>query len=157
MTINKRYMKNILKIYLVKHAEAESIDEVYAYFDTKEKATDFLNRFKTIPQEMEIIEIPLNPKYIANKEVDPYFVSLKGKTETDPFDLIICDYIEQAESAQKEEYSIDFLRNDSIDNGNFKITLFAANEDEATVKAIKIRDEVIASGEWDKAFSKKGK
>lgn len=145
-------MENKSKIYIVKYVDSHSEDEVLAYFSIKEKAIDFLNRFKTKSTELEIVENILDPEFVTNKDEDPYLVSFKGINEMDPLDSDIYDYIEQAVSAQNQEYSVSFLKDDSINDGYFEIMLFAASKKEAVANALKKRDEVVASGEWEKAY-----
>ncbi len=141
------------KLYIIGPANPDSLEGIYAIFDTMEKAQDFLVRFKT-PTHLEIVEFPLNPKYIVNKLADPYFVILR-KTEKETRDLYIADYIDEAEEAEKEAYSFDFHGCSNKEQGRFNIMLFAASEQEALARAIIKRDQVIASGEWDKTFEEK--
>jgi hypothetical protein len=143
-------MEQTLKGYLVKSIDCYEIDGVQALFDSREKAKAYLHRFKTYREEMEIMEIPLNPKYIVNKLADPYCVSFKGK-EKNAFYCEIYDDIDDAAKAEKESYELTFFPGNMY-NAMIEIMLFAASEEEAIAKGIKKRDEVIASGEWEKAY-----
>lgn len=144
-------MENAQKVYLVKYIEAFEISEVIAYFDNRDKAEEFLNRFKTSAESCEIEEYPLNPKYIINKQADPLLITL-GKNDDEPIDIINHDYLGEAEEAEREEYKFEFRQDGFKDVIN--IMLFASSEDEAVDRAIKKRDEIIASGEWERERNK---
>lgn len=149
-------MEKQLKSYIVKHIDEECINGILGCFDSKEKAKAFLNRFKNPVKDYEIVAISLNPKYIANKLADPYMVSFKGKRKI-PLELEIYDSIEDAELAKKEDYTISFYSKKDTYHGIFDYMVFASSKKEALAKAIKKRDEVIASGEWEKAYQESKK
>lgn len=143
-------MDKQLKVYMITFIEVDEIDQVLAYFDSKEKAEAFLNRFKTDTKRYEIVEMPLNPKYIVNKLANPYLITITGK-KNKPISVKIFDIIEDVERAEKEDY----LMNSSpgfINFGAIEIMLMATDKKDAKAKAIKKRDELIASGEWDKVY-----
>ena len=131
----------------MKHEQAGDIDEVLGWFDCRDKAEDFLVRYRTSSLGYEIVEFPINPKYIVNKLADPYLISLY-KVNEEPFDVLKFDYIEQAEAAEREEYRFNFNPKQDLDT--IEVMLFASTEEEAVAKAMKKRDEIIASGEWEK-------
>lgn len=144
-------MVNVQKIYQVKYKEEYDIGEIIAYFDSRDKAEEFLQRFKTSSKYCEIQECTLNPKYIVNKQADPYYITL-GIKEDVPFLICNHDLIDEAEEAQREEYSLEFKHFKLKEAIN--IMLFASSEAEAVEKAIKKRNEIVASGEWKKERNK---
>src|SRR5215217_761916 len=144
-------MENAQKIYLVKYEEAFEIHEVIAYFDSRDKAEEFLHRFKTSSEYCEIEEYPLNPKYITNKQADPFCISLVER-DNEPFFITMHDYLDEVEEAEREEYKFEFMHCGFVDIIN--IMLFASTEAEAVEKAIKKRDEIVASGEWERERNK---
>jgi hypothetical protein len=139
-------------IYAVKSKDYNSLDEVYGFFDSYDEANAFINRFKTIPKDLEIVRQVLNPEYITDKGKDPYRIVLRNK-ENVPFDVGIFAMISQGERAKNEEYFINFYAPQVDDDGTFEIMLFAGNEEQAIRKAIVIRDAVINSGEWELAYT----
>lgn len=144
-------MKSINKIYIVKPIGFHEMEEFVAIFDSRDKAENFIDRFKTRPTDLEIVEAPLNPEYIVNKQSDPYTVTLRENTN-DPINLGFNDLIEMAEAAAREEYDIFFYDGAERSQGIFNIMLFAGTEQEALSRAIEKRDETVASGEWDKEY-----
>ncbi|MBC8988177.1 hypothetical protein H9X96_20680 [Pedobacter sp. N36a] len=144
-------MENTNNIYIVKPIGFHEMEEIIAIFDSREKAENFIDRFKTRPIDLEIVEAPLNPEYIANKQADPYTVTLRENTN-DPINLGINDLIEMAEAAAREEYDIFFYDGAERSQGVFNIMLFSGTEQEALSRAIEKRDETVASGEWDKEY-----
>lgn len=141
-------MEQPLKNYIVKPIDSTEIEEIYAFFDSREKANNFLNRFKTCSKELEILEIPLNPEYIVNKLADPYRVTFQGD-ENRASNCEIYDTIEYAAAAEKETYELSFFSDTDKYRATFDVMLFASSEQEAIAKGRKRRNEVIASGEWD--------
>lgn len=144
-------MENTDKIYVIKPIGYNEMDEFVAVFDSKEEARNFIDRFKTPPTDLEIIEVLINPEYIVNKQADPYTVRLLEHTN-DPVNLGINDLIEMVEAASREEYEIFFQEGAERSEGVFNMMLFSASEQEALSKAIEKRDKTIASGEWDNVY-----
>ena len=144
-------MENTDKIYIIKPIGFHEMEEIIAIFDNREKAENFIDRFKTRPTDLEIVEAPINPEYIVNKQADPYLVTLRENTN-DPINLAVSDLIEQAEAAAREEYDIFFYNGAKRSEGVFNIMLFSGSEQEALLRAIEKRDEIVALGEWDKEY-----
>lgn len=139
-------------VYLVMPRLGDSIYGAYGCFDTLEKATEFVNRFKTIPDH-EIIELSLNPEYFAHKEMDPYYIRI-GKKDLEPIDNYIADTIEEVEDANIENFQIQFHNNCGIEGGHFSMYLFAPNKTAALEKVIAVRNAVIEQGEWLAAWER---
>ncbi|MEQ7800937.1 hypothetical protein ABDJ41_14125 [Pedobacter sp. ASV1-7] len=140
-------MKAQSKVYLVKPASNQSLDELYGMFDTLEKAETFLNRFKTKMFDVEIVSSDLNPKYYTEKTADPYCILL-DKISIIPKEILICSTIDMVEEALKESYHIFFHSAYGEDGGILIFQCLAADEKEAISKTIQKRDELVKSGEW---------
>jgi hypothetical protein len=140
-------MKTQSKVYLVKPASNQSLDELYGMFDTLEKAETFLNRFKTKMFDVEIVSSDLNPKYYTEKTTDPYCILL-DKISIIPKEILICSTIDMVEEALKESYHIFFPSAYGEDGGLLIFQCLAADEKEAISKTIQKRDELVKSGEW---------
>lgn len=139
-------------VYLVMPKWDDSICGAYGCFDTLEKAVEFVNRFKTIPDH-EIMEIGLNPEYFSYKQMDPYYVRI-GKNDTDPIDNYIADMIDEVEDANTEDFQIIFHENCGIEGGQFGMYLFAPSKKAALEKVIAVRNAVIEQGEWLAAWER---
>ena len=148
---NNFAMNNIRQIYIIKPRAFDSIEEIFAVFDDIERAGAFINRFKT-KTDLEIINLVLNPDFISDKRRSPYYISLE-KFDKEPRDIFVSDMISQAEAALREEYSIDFYGESTIDQGLFNVMLFAESETEALTRALDLRCKAITGGEWDLAWS----
>lgn len=133
-------------IYAVQARDWDDLDCVHAIFDSLEKAENFLIRFKT-KQDLRIIELVLNPDYISDKNQDPYRVELAG-TRTVPDDISICTSIDDANDALAQRFFIEVCASPDIEQADFSVKVFAQSPEEATNKAIRIRDEGIARGDW---------
>lgn len=144
-------MKSNTLIHLVKPKNYDSLNDVYAVFDSKEKATRFVNKFKNRP-DLEIIDGILNPDQHFEKKEVPYYVSL-AKTGSIPKDIFICDYNQNATN-KKEEYNICFFGDTRSNQGLFILKILALDEQAALKRAISIRNAAIRNGEWDQAWDK---
>jgi hypothetical protein len=139
------------KVYLVKPASSQSLDELYGMFDSLEKAETFLDRFKTKMVDVEIVSLDLNPKYYTEKTTDPYCIML-DKISIIPKEILICGTIDMVEEALKEAYHIFFHSAYGEDGGVLIFQCLAADEKEAISKTIQKRDELIKSGEWENTW-----
>lgn len=144
-------MKANTPIHLVKPKNYDTLDEVYAVFDSKEKAKKFIETFKSKP-DLEIIDGVLNPDYGIEKKAAPYYISL-AQTGSLPRDIFMCDYNRDAEAKQLE-YNICFYGGASIYQGLFISKIYALSEKDALKRAILIRNTAIKNGEWDLAWEK---
>lgn len=82
-------MKTNTHIHLVKPKHYDSFDEIYAVFDSKEKVTQFIDKFKSKP-DLEIIDGILNPDYNFDQKTAPYYISL-AQTRGIPKDIFVSD------------------------------------------------------------------
>ncbi len=139
-------------VYLVMPKWENSIGGAYGCFDTLEKAVEFVNRFKTIPDH-EIMEMNLNPDYFSHKEMDPYYVRI-GKNDSVPIDHYIADMIDEVEDADTENFQVIFHGNCGIEGGQFAMYLFAPSKKAALEKVIAVRNAVIQQGEWLAAWER---
>lgn len=144
-------MKANTPIHLVKPKNYESFDEIYAVFDSKEKATEFIAKFQS-RLGLEIIEGILNPDYQVDQKTAPYYISL-GQTGSIPRDIFMCDY-NQDTGTGKEEYNICFYGDAGFHQGLFILKIFATDEKAALKRALKIRNIAIRNGEWDMAWER---
>lgn len=144
-------MKVNTPIHLVKPKNYDALNDIYAVFDSKEKATQFVDKFKNRP-DMEIIDGILNPDYSINKTSAPYYISLT-QTGSIPKDIFMCDYNLDAKE-RPEEYNICFYGGAKSSQGLFILKIFAIDQKEALKRAIKIRNAAIRNGEWDLAWEK---
>ncbi|MDR6782336.1 hypothetical protein ABIE26_001176 [Pedobacter africanus] len=144
-------MKVNTPIHLVKPKNYDSFDEVYAVFDSKEKAAKFVEKFKSRP-DLEIIDGVLNPDFNLEQKAEPYYISL-ARTGSMPKDIFMCDYNRNLE-ARQEEYNICFYGGTEIHQGLFITKIFALNEKDALRKALLIRNSAIKNGEWDLAWER---
>ena len=146
-------MKNIDKIYMIKSHPWESFGHDNMIFDSKQKAKDFLNRFKT-KQNLEIVEVSLNPTYLIDKEQDPYHLYFWGSSNI-PEDIALCRKAEEVEDALIENCTFEGV-NLNIKRIGASVYLFASDRDEAIRRGLEIRDKAIAdmSSKFDKLKSK---
>ncbi|MBB5436612.1 hypothetical protein HDC92_000276 [Pedobacter sp. AK017] len=144
-------MKPNTVIHLVKPKNYDAFDEIYAVFDSKEKAKEFVNMFKS-RSGLEIIDGILNPDYKVDQKTAPYYISL-GQTGSIPRDIFMCDYNRDLENKQ-EEYNICFYGEANFHQGLFILKIFATDEKDALSRAIKIRNTAIKNGEWDMAWER---
>lgn len=144
-------MKTNTPIHLVKPKDLDVLNDIYAVFDSKEKATQFVEKFKNRP-DMEIIEGILNPDRNAVKPSAPYYISL-AQTGSIPRDIFMCDYNMDVEN-KKEEYNICFYGGAKSSQGLFILKIFATDQKEALKRAVSIRNAAIKNGEWDLAWEK---
>ncbi len=145
-------MSNLRVVYLVMPKWEDSICAAYGCFDTLDKAFDFVNRFKTIPDH-EIMEIRLNPDYYSYKQMDPYYIKI-GKNDTAPIVNYIADMIDEVEDANDEHFHITFPDNCGFEEGEFGMYLFASSKIAALEKVIATRNAAIAQGEWLAAWKR---
>ena len=145
-------MINTGLVYLVMPKWEDSICGAYGCFDTLDKAFDFVNRFKTVPDH-EIMEIELNPDYYSYRQMDPYYVRI-GKNDADPIHNYIADMIDEVEDANTENFQITFHGNSGVEGGQFGMYLFAPSKKAALEKVIAVRNAVIAQGEWLAAWER---
>lgn len=136
-------------IYAVQARDWDDLDSVHAIFDSLEKAENFLARFKT-KQDLRIIDLILNPDFISDKNQDPYRVELAG-TKTIPDDVSICTSIEDGEEALAQTFLVEVCASPDIEQADFSVKVFAQSPEEAIDKAVKIRNEGIARGDWQTA------
>lgn len=144
-------MKANTRIHLVKPKNYDVLNDVYAVFDSKEKATQFVDKFKNRP-DMEIIDGILNPDYSVDKITAPYYISL-AQTGSIPRDFFMCDYNLNTENRQ-DEYNICFYGGTKSSQGLFILKTFAIDQKEALKSAVRIRNAAIRNGEWDLAWEK---
>lgn len=142
-------MKTNTPIHLVKQKDYDVLNHVYAVFDTKEKATKFVDMFKN-RSDIEIIDGILNPDYGVEHRISPYYISL-AQTGSMPRDMFICDYNMYAEN-RHEEYNISFYGSTKSSRGLFILKISAIDQKEALKRAINIRNAAIRNGEWELAW-----
>jgi len=140
------------RIYFVKPKRYDVMDEVYAVFDSIEKAQQFIGGFKSHAC-LEIIDGVLNPDLISEKQKSSYYISLE-QTGSIPRDIFMCDYNCDVEETKNEEHNICFYGGTYSSNGLFISKVFAESEEHALKRAISIRNEAIVSGEWDLAWER---
>ena len=108
-------------------------------FDSIEEAESYTKRFKASPR-YELLEVPLNPMYDRDSDRTPYRVSFRNDRSVSIYVLFehedgpINDYIEKRYDFDRECISAYIL---------------AKDESQALEMALKIRDEVLATGMWD--------
>lgn len=112
------------RIYFIKPRRYNMTEEVYAVFDSKEKAQRFA-----------------------------YYISL-GQTGSIPRDIFKCDVICEVKDIKNEEHNICFYGGAELHSGLFISKVFASTEEQALKKAIRIRNEAVLSGEWDLAWER---
>lgn len=144
-------MENDGPIYIVKPKHYQSLDELYGIFDCEKKARQFINRFKTRPGNLEIIERSINPSYYSDQTIDPYYITL-DKIAILPKEVFICHSIPMVQGAEVESYDIVFDHQNGEQDGTFIFQCFAANEKKAIGKAIIKRDTLIHNGDWERTW-----
>ncbi|WP_316748951.1 hypothetical protein [Pedobacter gandavensis] len=140
------------RIYFVKPKRYDVMDEVYAVFDNKEKAQQFIGSFKS-DACLEIIDGILNPDLITEDKRIAYYISIEQTSNT-PRDIFMCDTNCDVDETKNEEHNICFYGGAESHHGLFISKVFAAHEEEALRKVIEIRNEAIVSGEWDFAWER---
>lgn len=98
-------MKTNTQIHLANSKNYDVLYEIYADFDSKEKAAQFVDKLNNRPT-IEMIDGILNPDYSIDKTTAPYYISLE-QTGRILKDIFICEYNLNAEN-RKEEYNICF-------------------------------------------------
>lgn len=129
------------KIYMIKSYAWETLSYDNMIFDSRKKAKDFLNRFKS-KQDLEIVEISLNPTYLSDKKQDPYYVFFWGSSNV-PSDIMLCRSSTEIEDALLGKCIFEGL-NRNVKGIGASIYVFASDADEALIKALEIRDKAIA-------------
>ncbi|MCX2449938.1 hypothetical protein OQX61_01525 [Pedobacter sp. PLR] len=140
------------RIYFVKPKRYDVMDEVYAVFDNKEKAQQFIGGFKS-DACLEIIDGILNPDPISDQKQSAYYISIE-QTNSTARDIFMCDSTCDIEETKNEEHNICFYGGAESHHGLFISKVFAENEEQALRKVIDIRNEAIVSGEWDFAWER---
>ena len=140
------------RIYFVKPKRYDVMEEVYAVFDSIEKAQQFVGEFKS-QACLEIVDGILNPDLIHEKQKSPYYISL-AQTGSTPRDIFMCDTSCEVAEAKNEEHNICFYGGAHSDQGLFISKVFAESEAQALKRAIGIRNQAILSGEWDLAWER---
>ncbi|HWK57524.1 MAG TPA: hypothetical protein VNQ80_09310 [Parapedobacter sp.] len=121
------------KIYIV---DDSSEAPPRAVFDSKEKALQYTNRFKT-NRKYVIFEQELNPYFEADPERMPIKIIFGAEGD-------IC--IDRGNREQDIELA---MANDYIlDSGDLYCYTLAKDESEALINAMKIRDRAIEEGDW---------
>ena len=146
-------MKNDKAIFIVKPKDDNSVEVIYSIFDTRKKAEQFLDRFKTFSNHLEILPNVLNPGYYTNPDLDPYYISL-SKIAALPLDIAICDSPKLAEQAKVDSYNLSFHGQLDEQHGIFVLLCFAEDPEDAVRKAISKRDEIILNGFWESEWVK---
>lgn len=144
-------MKTNMVIHLVKPKNYDALNDIYAVFDSREKAVRFVSKFKNRP-DLEIVEGILNPDYSIEQKAVPYYISL-AQTGSIPKDIFVCDYNRELDN-KKEEYNICFYGGSHVYQGLFILKTYAIDEHMALKKAIMMRNAAIKNGEWEQAFEK---
>lgn len=123
------------KIYLVGDEKTEDVPR--AVFDSKQKALQYTNRFKT-NREYTIFERTLNPPFKADPDRMPFEIAfyLDGEIRINRGD----QNEEDIELAVENGYELD-------DVVLYCYTL-AKDESDALINAMRIRERAIEEGEW---------
>ncbi|MNK92880.1 hypothetical protein D3C87_1130210 [compost metagenome] len=137
---------NKQKIFIVQHLDSEGADDIEAVFDERKKAEAFIKRFKT-RAIMEIVEHVLNPEYLSDKTQDQYHIVLT-QTGIVRAEVTVLNFINLSEQAVNEEYSIRKYNKTRIEEATMEIMLMASTPANALIRALAIRDEIVARGEW---------
>ncbi|WP_316819265.1 hypothetical protein [Pedobacter nyackensis] len=140
------------RLYFVKPKRYDVMDEVYAVFDSMEKAQQFVGGFKS-NSSLEIIDGILNPGLINDKQRNSFYISLE-QTGNEPRDIFMCDCSCYIETSRNEEHNICFYGGAESHHGLFISKVFADDEEDALKKAIYIRNKAVLSGEWDLAWER---
>lgn len=144
-------MINDKTLYIVKPDHNRSLDDIYAIFDAQHKSKAFLNRFKTVHKETEVVTGIVNPTFYTDKSADPYYLSF-DKLSLLPSDIFISKSIHMAEEARKQTYSISFFGELTLQDGVFVYQCLAADKKAAIEQAILKRNELILNGDWERAW-----
>lgn len=140
------------RIYFVKPKRYDVMDEVYAAFDSIEKAKQFVGGFKS-QTCLEIVDGILNPDLISNDLQNSFYISLE-QTGSTPRDIFMCDYSCEITSSRHEEHNICFYGGAESHNGLFISRVYGDDEEDALRRAIYLRNRAVLSGEWDLAWEK---
>lgn len=87
------------------------------------------------------------------KQKSSYYITLE-QTSTTPRDIFMCEYSCDIEEVKNEEHNICFYGEAERYHGLFISKVFAGTEAKALKRAIRIRNEAIANGEWDLAWER---
>lgn len=136
-------------IFIIKNPESDDIDGILAIVDSQDKAQKFIKRYKT-EGKFEILEQELNPSFITDKNQDPYEVEILG-TKNEIKEIMICPYIIEGEWALADTVKVNVYGDTDIENASFYVYVFGCNKYEAASRALKLRDNSIARGDWEKA------
>lgn len=109
------------KIYIVFYGDYEHVQDIEAAFDSMEEVEAFRKRFAR-NGVLKVMELPLNPKFISDKNRNPYLVSFDKKYKK-PIEVTGLFSIDDCELAIKETIKKE---GDLI-----SIYLFAKNKAEA--------------------------
>lgn len=140
------------RIYFVKPKRYDVMEEVYAAFDSIEKAQQFIGGFES-QGCLEIIDGVLNPDLVHNEAHNSYYISLEI-TGNVPRDIFMCDYSCDIATSRNEEHNICFYGGAENHNGLFISRVYGNHEEDALRKAIAIRNYSVLSGEWDLAWER---
>lgn len=139
-------------VHIVKFKNKKSVEEIFAVFDSKDKAKQFIGDFKS-QTCLEIVDGILNPDLVQAQPPSPYYISLE-KYSAAPRDIFLCDYNCEIEATRNEEHNICFSGGIENQQGLFISKVYAATEELALEMALRIRDEAIANGDWDRAWER---
>ncbi|MDR6782330.1 hypothetical protein ABIE26_001182 [Pedobacter africanus] len=146
-------MNSPKEIFFVLPKGSDSLADLYACFDAKDKIEAFVSRFKSSLANYQIIQLEINPSYQSNKYQNPYYVAI-GKYNLTPYENYIADMIEEANEALNEKFEIVFYPGFGIEDGRFYMHVFADDEKAALEKVIAARDAAILKGEWQNAWDR---
>lgn len=146
-------MYNNLIIYSLNSKSACSSNEIYAFFDNKGKAEDFLRRFKVSP-ELKIARHQMNPERTGSNYRGNYCVLLQH-TRKQSYDHDFYELICSILLGKAEEYKLGFRHARVPGYDMVVMTLYATCKVEAIKEAMVIRDAVERTGEWRLVFLKK--
>ena len=113
-------MKVNIPIHLVKPKKYDALNDIYAVFDSKEKATHFFDRATNRP-DTDIINSILDP-YSVNKTATSYYISL-AQTGSISKDIFMRDYNLNTED-RPDEYKICFYEGSKSSQGLFILKRF---------------------------------
>ncbi|TKC62511.1 hypothetical protein FBD94_09870 [Pedobacter hiemivivus] len=90
---------------------------------------------------------------VMDEQQSPYYITLE-QTSTTPKDIFMCEYQYDEEVIRNDEHNICFYGGAESYHGLFVSKVFADTEAQALKRAIKIRNEAIAKGEWNLAWER---
>ncbi|MNJ98895.1 hypothetical protein D3C87_166640 [compost metagenome] len=97
--------------------------------------------------------MPERSEVMDEQQKSSYYITLE-QTSTTPRDIFMCEYYNEEEEIKNEEHNICFYGGAESYHGLFISKVFADTEAQALKRAIKIRNEAIAKGEWGLAWER---